>query len=240
MIDTGTHSLCLQLLQTSSAAQLTCLHARSCHMFQHDSKTAALHCKLWSTSKQLQQSQLPAAVNGLVAAAVHFTDNQCTVTDLKAAMAAIQVKQSTKLHVSSTVLKQQQLCALAVSEAGSNGLQQHATRLRFTKATYYSRFQCTILFVIQLKQPSQLWYQQCSNRFSAKQQKKKKCRHSAFQMLLWHVACCKKSGCTCRVTQATAKWFNCDIATASSSCTNGRPNARKLSLMYTILVSICL
>ncbi len=91
---------------------------------------------------------------------------QMTVTDLKAARAAFQVKQSTKLHVSPTVLKQQ-LCALAVSKAGSNGLQQHATRLRFTKATYYNRFQYTILFVIQLGQPSRLWYQQCSNRFSA-------------------------------------------------------------------------
>jgi len=59
-------------------------------------------------------------------------------------MTAIQVMQLTRLQVSAAVLKQQQLCASAVIEAESNGLQQHAARLHVTTAVHCSRFQCTV------------------------------------------------------------------------------------------------
>jgi hypothetical protein len=59
-------------------------------------------------------------------------------------MTDIQVTQLTKLQVSAAVLKQQQLCAAAVIEAASNGLQQHAARLHVTTAVHCSRFQCTV------------------------------------------------------------------------------------------------
>jgi len=56
------------------------------------------------------------------------------------AMTALQVMELTKLPVSAAVLKQQQLCAPAVLEAESNGLQQHAARLHVTTVIHCSRF----------------------------------------------------------------------------------------------------
>jgi len=67
------------------------------------------------------------------------------------ATAANRVTQSTKLQVSAAVI-----------EAARNDLQQHT--LHVTTAFY-----CSSVFSMQLKQPSQTWCQQCSNRVPAKQ-----------------------------------------------------------------------
>jgi len=52
----------------------------------------------------------------------------------------MQAMQPTKLQVSRPVLnQQQQRYAAAVNEAGSNGLQRHASRLNVITATHCSR-----------------------------------------------------------------------------------------------------
>lgn len=137
----------------------------------------------------------------------------CSTYILRAAMAPFQVKQSAKLHVLPTVLKQQRY-ALAVSEAGRNGLQQHATRLRFRKATCYSRF--SIPYCLSFSSSNlhrcgtsntatcfQLWYQQSSKKKSDAHILLSRCQTGMQQ---------KKSGSTRRVTQVTPKWFSCTAA----------------------------
>ncbi len=83
-------------------------------------------------SKRLQRSQLAAAMKGFVAAVVHCTDHHdalINANDSRRPESFCGCGLGQAINRPPTLLKQQQLCALAVSEAGSDGLQQHATRL---------------------------------------------------------------------------------------------------------------
>jgi len=83
------------------------------------------------------------------------------VTDLHFAIQVCHAGHATKKAASLTScakIAATALCAPTVNEAGSTGLQQHAARLDVITATHCSRFQCTILFITQLKQSSQVRY----------------------------------------------------------------------------------
>jgi len=96
---------------------------------QHDSKIAALHASCgacqnsYNTVKCLLLWLLMLLQLLLL---LSITPDNLDSHRPGIAMTAIQVMQLTKLQVSAAVLKQQQLCAPAVLEAESNGLQQHA------------------------------------------------------------------------------------------------------------------
>ena len=86
---------------------------------------------MWSMSKRLQRSQLAAAMKGFVAAAVHFTDHHDALineNDSRRPESFCGCGAGQAMNQTPTLLKQL-CCVLAVSEAGSDGLQQHATRL---------------------------------------------------------------------------------------------------------------